>query len=364
VVAGGGAGATPLHWACHLDDAGAVSALLDAGADPNRANRWGRTALHVAVRRGCADVARLLIARGADLHAPTREGWTPLHVAQRCGRPEMVELLIAAGADPARADAEGRVAADDAFVRPPAAAAGDLDAYIGLYELGPGVEVKVWREADGLHVREFAPDALYPTGPDAFFCVQEPWALRFERDADGVVNAVTIDYLRRQVRAVRRAAPRYVGSQACAECHLDRELGAQHLSWIRGRHAGAWWRLATDWAVLLASFRPHYTDVTDPIADSRCTRCHWTAAQDDDALLATGFRREEGVGCEACHGPGSEYMDPEVMADRERFLAAGGVVPDEAVCRKCHRDDAFVFAERVARIAHPRPALDAADGVH
>jgi len=44
------------------------------------------------------------------------------------------------------------------------------------------------------------------------------------------------------------------------------------------------------------------------------------------------------------------------MADRERFLAAGGVVPGEQTCRRCHRvREQFDFAAWWPKIAHGTP---------
>jgi ankyrin repeat protein len=48
----------------------------------------------------------------------------------------------------------------------------------------------------------------------------------------------------------------------------------------------------------------------------------------------------------------------------DELLAAGGIVPDEAVCRRCHRDEGFDYAERVVRITHPRPGGGSGDPVH
>ena len=80
--------------------------------------------------------------------------------------------------------------------------------------------------------------------------------------------------------------------------------------------------------------------------------CHVTAAQNPMATLGEGFSPVMGVGCESCHGPGSAYMEPAVMGNREAFLANGGRMPDELTCRECHRDEAFRFAERLERIRH------------
>jgi hypothetical protein len=145
-----------------------------------------------------------------------------------------------------------------------------------------------------------------------------------------------------------------VGSHACRRCHSGGEHGNTYVRWLSGRHAGAYWRLATDWAMFLASQRPHFQDMQDPRADDRCLLCHTTAFQDPDAILASSFDVGEGVGCEACHGPGSKYLEPAVMSDRAAFLAAGGRLPDERTCRNCHRNpDAFAFDEWWPRIAHP-----------
>ena len=358
VDAVGGDGGTPLHWACHHDRADMVALLLDAGAEVGVQNQWGRTPLHVAARRGCTSVATLLLARGADANATTREGWTPLHVASMSGHPEMVALLLAGGADPSTTDAEGRTPADVARNRPAEIdlAASALDDFVGIYDLGGGFTVKIWQEGDALRIREFAPDALYPTDGDAFFCVQEPWAVRFARGEDGKVEAIQIDFLRRTVEGTKLPSPRYVGSAACATCHGGNQQGSPYVTWLQSRHAHAYWRLAADWALYLGRLRPQYADLENPIGDARCLLCHVAGRQDDDSLFASTYRVEEGVSCEACHGPGSLYVTPETMADREAFLAAGGVIPDESTCASCHRNSGnFDYAEMWPAIAHREP---------
>jgi hypothetical protein len=357
VNAVGGDGGTPLHWACHHDRADMIALLLDAGADVSIHNRWGRTPLHVASRRGCVEVVALLLERGADPAAVTREGWTPLHVAKMSDQPEVVALLLEAGADPAAADADGRTPAEVARTRPAPVEVDPaiLDDYVGIYDLGGGATTKVWREGDALKIREVAPDGLYPTGADAFFCDREPWRVEFERGDDGGVESVTLHFLRRSVEGAKTASPQYVGSKTCLSCHTAHEETNPTLVWLQSEHSHAYWRLGADWALYLGRLRPQYADLEDPISDDRCLLCHVAGRQDDDALFAATFRETEGVSCEACHGPGSLYVDPEVMADREAFLAAGGRVPDENTCRGCHRrSEQFDFAEFSKKIRHWR----------
>lgn len=354
VDAVGGDGGTPLHWACHHDRPEMVVLLLDAGADPAIQNRWGRAALHVAARRGCSSVAQLLLERGADPGSVTREGWTPLHVAAMSGQDDLIPILVSGGADPAVKDSDGLTAADVARERPTAVALDPslLDDFVGIYDLGGGFTTKVWREGSELRIREFAPDGLYPIGADAFFCEQEPWRVQFKRDDDNVTS-IALHFLRRSVEGSRTPSPQYVGSAACVSCHNNAEQGNPAVSWMRSRHGHAYWRLGADWALFLARLRPNYQDLDTPIADDRCLLCHVTGRQDDDALFADNFRSEEGVGCESCHGPGSLYMDPEVMADRGAFLANGGRIPDETTCRSCHRNsDRFDYDEMRPKIAH------------
>ena len=366
VDAVGADGGTPLHWACHHDRADMVLLLLDAGADPEVMNRWGRAPLHVAARRGCDEVAALLLERGVDPNITTKEGWTPLHVAYRSGHPRSAELLLARGADPGVTDADGLTPIAAARERPESVAvdSATLEDYVGLYDLGHGFTVKVWRESAGLRIREFAPDGLYPIGEDLFFCRQEPWKVHFVRTDNGDVESIEIQFLRRTVRGAKTLVPRYVGSQACLSCHTGTEEGRQDVIWMRSRHAHAYWRLGADWAMFLAKLRPHYQDLERPIADQRCLLCHATGAQDPDALFIDAYRIEEGVSCEACHGPGSEYIKPEIMADREAFIANGGRVPDEATCRSCHRNsENFEYSELWPKIEHPRPEADDSPGI-
>lgn len=359
----GSDGGTPLHGACHHDQPDAVRLLLEAGADITVQNRWGRTPLHVAARCGCLAVAELLLDAGADPNATTKEGWTPMHVAARSGNEAVLGLLEDRGADPTRKDAEGLTPCKSWRPRPATIEieSAALADYVGLYDLGGGFSIKVWLEDGGLRLREFAPDDLLPIGIDEFFCRREPWKVRFLRDEDGTITAIEVDFLRRTVRGEKTRAPRYVGSKVCMACHTGSEHGQQDVLWMRSRHAHAYWRLGSDWALYLARLRPHYQDIDEPMNDERCVLCHATGSQDPDALFDPSFRLQEGVSCEACHGPGSNYATVEAMNDREAFMAAGGRIPDRSTCRGCHRNsENFDWDEMWPKIAHPKPASESA----
>jgi hypothetical protein len=354
VDAVGSDGGTPLHWTCHHDRPDNVRLLIEAGADIDVRNRWGRTPLHVAARRGCVKVAELLLDSGADPNARTKEGWTPLHVAAKSDHVAVLDLLETRGADPTRTDTDG-LTPQKSWCRRSAKVSFDaavLSQYEGIYDLGGGFEMKVWLEGGRLRIREFAPDDLIPVGDDRFCCRQEPWRVKFLRDDDDRITGIEVDFLRRTVKGQKKNMPRYVGSHVCMDCHNDSDHG-QGVPWMRSRHAYAYWRLGADWALYLAKLRPHYRDLEEPINDDRCVLCHVTGSQDPDALFSSSYRPQEGVSCEACHGPGSLYATAEVMSDREAFLANGGTIPDESTCKSCHRNsDNFDFDEMWSKIAH------------
>ena len=71
-------------------------------------------------------------------------------------------------------------------------------------------------------------------------------------------------------------------------------------------HAKAWATLATPEAKVMARLGGL---ADEPEKAPICLGCHATAADAEAWERDPGFRVEDGVQCEKCHGPGSEYMD-------------------------------------------------------
>ena len=84
----------------------------------------------------------------------------------------------------------------------------------------------------------------------------------------------------------------------------------------------------------------------------------------EEAAVRGKVTNEEGVSCEACHGPGSGYYKMSTMkklyAGEIEDATVGLAKPDEALCVKCHNEESptyqpFDFATFSAKIAHPVP---------
>jgi ankyrin repeat protein len=86
-------GRYPLNWAAWQNNVEIINALLDAGADINKANLTGFTPLHHAIESGSKEAAALLIKRGANLNTVNRSGMTPLQFAEAAGRQEIEAML-------------------------------------------------------------------------------------------------------------------------------------------------------------------------------------------------------------------------------------------------------------------------------
>lgn len=97
---------SPLHCAVYSGHRDAAAALLNNGANPDRADKYGTTPLASAAAMGYAQTVKLLLDAGADVEHADNLGWRPLHVALRSTRPTdadrlaIVTTLLEYGADP------------------------------------------------------------------------------------------------------------------------------------------------------------------------------------------------------------------------------------------------------------------------
>lgn len=108
----GGGGDAALSNAAARGQVEAVRQLLEAGADPNRLNRFGRRPIQVMMM-GSARVAELLLLHGADPNCADPATLTrPVHDAAREGFLDTLVALHRAGARLDVRDAWGRLPVD------------------------------------------------------------------------------------------------------------------------------------------------------------------------------------------------------------------------------------------------------------
>ena len=156
--------------------------------------------------------------------------------------------------------------------------------------------------------------------------------------------------------------PVYVGARVCGQCHAGQGMGNQYSLWLHSKHSLAWSGLARPEAKEIATISGLRQD---PQESAICLGCHAPAGLAEDWEKDDTFQLEDGVQCEACHGPGSEYMDEEVMRNRDAALKAGLKMPTEADCMTCHIEKGSHVAvlkspqldvkKAWQEIAHPTP---------
>jgi YVTN family beta-propeller protein len=155
--------------------------------------------------------------------------------------------------------------------------------------------------------------------------------------------------------------PKFVGVVACAGCHDKRSMGYQFSRWRMSAHARAYGVLATPAAYAMAE-REGISG--EPQKSPACLKCHATVFNLVPGASLSSFSPSEGVGCERCHGAGSEYAIEAVMLDKPAAAAAGLKPVTKAVCRECHdkaHGKPFDVDRSFAMLAHP-PHLKAAAG--
>jgi len=146
----------------------------------------------------------------------------------------------------------------------------------------------------------------------------------------------------------------YVGAAKCQMCHKSEKIGQQYPIWQASKHASSFAALSSPQAMTNAQAM----GIKDPSSEPKCLKCHSPLAEKAAELKA------EGVSCEVCHGPGSEYKKLSLMKDRAEAQKNGLILfanPDaiKTWCLTCHKDahgKTFDFAAYWDKIKHPMPA--------
>lgn len=149
----------------------------------------------------------------------------------------------------------------------------------------------------------------------------------------------------------------YVGAEGCKMCHRAK-TGNQWQKWLDGPHASAYETLKNDASAQIVADKGLDGNAWEL---DECLQCHVTAHGVAEDRLGRRYSVEQGVGCESCHGPGSDYKSMKTMRDHDAAVAAGLAEITPETCTVCHNEESptykgFDYEEYVARIAHPIPA--------
>jgi len=153
---------------------------------------------------------------------------------------------------------------------------------------------------------------------------------------------------------------KYVGVNSCVSaCHKGDSKGRQLEIWQDSKHSKAYTSLQTPEADKIAQDKGFTTPAAETPA---CLKCHVLGKDIVEAELEAAFDKTQGVQCETCHGPGSEYKKLTIMKDKQKAIENGLIVHSEkeAFCTTCHNSDSptfkgFNYDEMWAKIQHPNP---------
>jgi hypothetical protein len=149
----------------------------------------------------------------------------------------------------------------------------------------------------------------------------------------------------------------YVGVKSCKMCHQAKDKGEQYQIWEKSQHSQAYAVLASDKAKEVGKAK----GIDNPQQSPECLKCHVAGYGLPASRFEATYTKEEGVGCETCHGPGSDYKKITIMKNREQAIANGLIIPTAETCKQCHNPQSptypgsFNFEEMSKKIAHPIP---------
>jgi nitrate/TMAO reductase-like tetraheme cytochrome c subunit len=152
---------------------------------------------------------------------------------------------------------------------------------------------------------------------------------------------------------------KYIGTFRCKLCHNAPAKGKVYDWWAGEKHSKAYATLANEQSKNIAKGM----GIADAQKSEKCLVCHVTGYNAPPEQKDVKYSMEEGITCEACHGPGEAYQAIKYMKDPALGMKEAGLIkPTNEVCIACHNKKSptykeFKFEVAVKQIKHgPPPA--------
>jgi hypothetical protein len=166
---------------------------------------------------------------------------------------------------------------------------------------------------------------------------------------------------------------KYLGAAGC-RCHQQEGLGGQVQRWTGTGHARSYLALGTGCPEMIEAEAKGMVEVGHGRGvaqeamrlgeDTHCLKCHATAAEVEPAFLEPTFHIEDGVQCEACHGPAGGHVAVMMGKKGTSPTEARLKRPTKEDCMACHHEKPshaglkgkpFNCEKAWKKIAHPMP---------
>jgi hypothetical protein len=136
----------------------------------------------------------------------------------------------------------------------------------------------------------------------------------------------------------------FIGVKDCSMCHKTEKQGQQLSIWENSKHSKAYETLKTAEADNIAKEKGFNTPAAET---AECLKCHASGYDVDASLLGAKFKIEDGVQCETCHGPGSDYKAMSIMKDRQKSIENGMIYHEnlDDFCVGCHNVESPTFVD-------------------
>ena len=154
---------------------------------------------------------------------------------------------------------------------------------------------------------------------------------------------------------------KYIGATKCGSvCHKGESNGSQYDIWQSSKHSKAYQTLLTPEADKIAKDKGFTTAAAET---PECIKCHVLGKELNESEFTETFDKTQGVQCETCHGPGSEYKPIPVMKDKELAKQKGLIIhkdDKQEFCTTCHNAESptfkgFELETEWEKIKHLRP---------